>query len=166
MVSLLGELELLQVEYSFTVTQSGELDATEMGLSFDVSAWGELFVLLLVALLDSSDVSEGLDATEMGLSFEISASDELFELLLWVSLVRSDVLGELDATERGLSFEVSTRGEFFVRLVPLLSSLASSGVSSKGGGERTGLESLIEPTVGTVGELLACSKEQNNDKFL
>ena len=108
-------------------------------------------MLLLVLFIEISDVSGELDATEMGLL-----------------LVSFDMLGELDATERGLSFEVSTRGGLFALLLPSPSSLASSGVSSKGSGdERSGLLSLVEPT-GTEGVeavLLAHSVEQNN-KFM
>ena len=124
--------------------------------------------MLLMLSLESSDVSGELDATEIGLSFDISASDKLSELLPPLSLVRSDVSGELDATERGLSFEVSTRGEPSVLLLPSSSSLASSGVSSKGGGERIGLVSLVEPTVGAAAkaELLVLSEEQNIEEIL
>ena len=115
-------------------------------------------MLLLVLFSYISDVSGELDATEMGLSLDVSVWGELFTLLLVLSF---DVSGEVDATERGLSFEVPTRDGLFVLLLPSPSSLASSGVSSEGGGdERSGLLSLVEPTEGVEAVLLACSKEQ------
>ena len=95
-------------------------------------------------------------------------------LLLVLSLVRSDESGEEglddDATEMGLSFDVSTRDGLFVLLLPSLSllrsSLASSGVSSEGGGEeRSGLLSLTGPAVDLHVEavlLLAHSKQKSN----
>lgn len=120
-------------------------------------------MLLLVLFSYISDVSGELDATEMGLSLDVSVWGELFTLLLVLLLVSFDVSGELDATERGLSIEVPTRGGLFVLLLSSPSSLASSGVSSEGGGdERSGLLSLVEPTEGVEAVLLVRSKEQNN----
>jgi hypothetical protein len=104
-----------------------------MGLSSDVPVWVELFIPVLMLLLESLGIpgDPRIDATEMGLSLDVPVRIELLELAslltdttdmglsfdapLWVELFMPllvelqeslDVFGEPDDTETGLSSDI------------------------------------------------------------